>query len=143
MFKTAPIVSNFAGIVIVVMSTVMFFWVDEKGVKIWLSICLVGDVLVLATSVFWNKGVATTAQEEEYMQFDTTLTKAQAYAAVGLSEKEIEVADLLAEGLSRREIASRLFISENTAKTHISAVYKKMQVGSREELVEKLSHTVV
>ena len=142
MLKVAPIVSNFMGIIIVVGATLAFFYVSEKGVKIWLSICLVGDVLVLATSVFWNKGVATTAQEEEYMQFDTTLTKAQAYAAVGLSEKEIEVANLLAEGLSRREIASRLFISENTAKTHISAVYKKMQVGSREEFVEKISHTI-
>ncbi len=143
MLKVAPIVSNFAGIVIAVITTVMFFWADAPTVKIWLSVCLIGDVVVLATSVFWHKGVATTAQEEEYMQFDTTLTKAQAYAAVGLSEKEIEVADLLAEGLSRREIASKLFISENTAKTHISAVYKKMQVSSREELVEKLSHTVV
>lgn len=143
MLKVAPIVSNFAGIVIAVITTVMFFWADAPTVKIWLSVCLIGDVIVLATSIFWTKGVATTAQEEEYMQFDTTITKAQAYAAVGLSEKEIEVADLLAEGLSRREIASKLFISENTAKTHISAVYKKMQVSSREELVEKLSHTVV
>ena len=143
MLKVAPIVSNFMGIIIVVGATLAFFYVSEKGVKIWLSICLVGDVIVLATSVFWNKGVATTAQEEEYMQFDTTLTKAQAYEAVGLTEKEIEVADLLLEGLSLREIAAKLYISENTAKTHRTSIYKKMQVGSREELVEKVKHTTV
>ena len=142
MLKVAPITSNFAGIVITVISTVMFFYADDSVVKIWLSLCLIGDVIVLATSVFWHKGVAVTAQEEEYMQFDTTITRAQAYEAVGLTEKEIEVADLLAEGLSLREIAKKLFISENTAKTHRSNVYKKMQVASREELVEKLKHTI-
>ena len=143
MLKVAPIVSNFMGILITVAATLTFFYVSEKGVKIWLSVCLIGDVIVLATSVFWNKGVATTAQEEEYMQFDTTLTKAQAYEAVGLTEKEIEVADLLLEGLSLREIAAKLYISENTAKTHRAAVYKKMQVSSKEEFSEKISHTTV
>ena len=143
MLKIAPIVSNFAGIVIAVITTVMFFWADKVTVKIWLSLCLMGDVVVLATSVFWSKGVATTAKEEEYMSFDTTLTRAQAYDAVGLTDKEIEVADLLLEGLSLREIAGKLFISENTAKTHRSAVYRKMGVSSREELVEKLQNKTV
>ena len=142
MLKIAPIVSNFMGILIAVAATFAFFNIDEKGVRIWLSVCLAGDVIVIATSVFWDKAVSVTAQQEEYVQFDTTITKAQAYEAVGLTEKEVEFADLLVEGLSLREIANKLYISENTAKTHRKAIYKKMQVGSREELVEKLRHTV-
>ena len=143
MFKIAPIVSNFMGIAIAVAATMTFFFADEKAVKIWLSICLAGDVVVIATSIFWDKAISATAQQEEYVRFDTTLTKAQAYEAVGLTEKEIEVADLLLEGLSLREIANKLFISENTAKTHRSSIYKKMQVSSKEEFVERINHTVV
>ncbi|MBO4380694.1 MAG: helix-turn-helix transcriptional regulator, partial [Clostridia bacterium] len=136
-------VSNFMGIAIAVAATMTFFFADEKAVKIWLSICLAGDVVVIATSIFWDKAISATAQQEEYVRFDTTLTKAQAYEAVGLTEKEIEVADLLLEGLSLREIANKLFISENTAKTHRSSIYKKMQVSSKEEFVERINHTVV
>ena len=142
MLKLAPIVSNIMGILIAVAATLVFFYSGEVGLKVWLSICLVGDIVVLATSVFWNNGISVTAQEEEYVQFDTTITKAQAYESVGLTDKEIEVADLLIEGLSLREIASKLFISENTAKTHRTSVYRKMQVGSRDELVEKMKHTM-
>lgn len=142
MLKLAPIVSNIMGMIIAVAATIVFFYSGEVGLKVWLSICLVGDIVVLATSVFWNNGISLTAQEEEYVQFDTTITKAQAYESVGLTDKEIEVADLLIEGLSLREIANKLYISENTAKTHRSSVYKKMQVGSRDELVEKMKHTV-
>lgn len=143
MFRLAPIVSNFMGIVIVVASTAGFFYAGRTAVRIWLALCLVGDVIVLSTSVFWDRGVSATAQQEEYIRFDTTLTRAQAYESVGLTEKESEVADLLLEGLSLKEIAAKLFISENTAKTHRSAIYRKMQVGTREELVAKLSTTVV
>ena len=142
MLKLAPIVSNIMGMIIAVAATMVFFYSGEVGLKVWLSICLVGDIVVLATSVFWNNGISLTAQEEEYVQFDTTITKAQAYETVGLTDKEIEVADLLIEGLSLREIANKLYISENTAKTHRSSVYKKMQVGSRDELVEKMKHTL-
>lgn len=142
MLKIAPIVSNFMGMVIAVLATMAFFYSGKPGITIWLSICLGGNVLVLATSVFWNNGLSVTAQEEEYVQFDTTITKEQAYASVSLTDKEIEIAELLIEGLSLKEIASRLFISENTAKTHRSSIYKKMQVGSRKELVEKLKNTL-
>ena len=142
MLKIAPIVSNLMGIVIAVTATIGFYYADEKAVKIWLSICLVGDVAVLATSVYWDKAVSTTAQQEEYVQFDTTLTKDQAYECVGLTDKEIEIAELLIEGLSLHAISEKLFISENTVKTHRKSIYKKMQVSSREELAEKLSHTI-
>jgi ATP/maltotriose-dependent transcriptional regulator MalT len=48
-----------------------------------------------------------------------------------LSRRELEVLCLLAEGLSNREIASRLILSENTVKTHITSIYNKLGVDSR------------
>jgi LuxR family maltose regulon positive regulatory protein len=48
-----------------------------------------------------------------------------------LSERELEVLQLIAEGLTNREIASRLFLSLNTVKTHTRNIYGKLGVHSR------------
>lgn len=48
-----------------------------------------------------------------------------------LSRREKEVLDLLAEGLGVAAIARRLYISESTAKTHISKLYEKLGAGNR------------
>ncbi|HEX6387097.1 MAG TPA: LuxR C-terminal-related transcriptional regulator, partial [Anaerolineae bacterium] len=54
-----------------------------------------------------------------------------------LSEREHEVLALLAEGLSNREIARRLFISLATVKSHTAHIYGKLGVNSREEAVAR------
>jgi LuxR family maltose regulon positive regulatory protein len=48
-----------------------------------------------------------------------------------LSERELEVLKLLAEGLSNREIASRLVVAETTVKKHITHIFDKLDVTSR------------
>jgi DNA-binding NarL/FixJ family response regulator len=52
-----------------------------------------------------------------------------------LSPRENEVLQLLAEGLAVSGIARRLFISESTAKTHISKVYEKLGAGNRAQAI--------
>ncbi len=54
-----------------------------------------------------------------------------------LSERELEVLELIAEGLTNREIASRLFLSLNTVKAHTRNVYGKLGVHSRTHAVAK------
>jgi LuxR family maltose regulon positive regulatory protein len=54
-----------------------------------------------------------------------------------LSERELEVAALLADGLTYQEIARMLFISLNTVKTHLKNVYGKLGVHGRQEAVAK------
>jgi LuxR family maltose regulon positive regulatory protein len=54
-----------------------------------------------------------------------------------LSERELEVAALLADGLTYQEIARALFISLNTVKTHLKNVYGKLGVHGRQEAVAK------
>ncbi|MBZ4189270.1 helix-turn-helix transcriptional regulator [Niabella beijingensis] len=61
----------------------------------------------------------------------------QAIEKMGLSERELEVLQLMAEGLSNQEIAGRLFISLNTIKTHSSRLFEKMDVKRRTQAVEK------
>ena len=50
----------------------------------------------------------------------------------GLTSREREILRLLARGTSRTEIAEELFISINTLKTHLKAIYKKMGVSNRD-----------
>ena len=53
----------------------------------------------------------------------------------GLSNREVEVTELVSKGFSNREIAGKLFITEKTVKFHLTNVYKKMQVSSRAQLI--------
>lgn len=55
----------------------------------------------------------------------------------GLSRREYEVLVCLANGLSTSEIAAKLFISENTIKTHLASVYQKLDVKRRTQAVQK------
>ena len=54
-----------------------------------------------------------------------------------LSDRELDVLRLLAEGLSNPRIAERLFVSLNTVKTHTKNIYGKLGVGSRREAVSQ------
>jgi two-component system NarL family response regulator len=52
-----------------------------------------------------------------------------------LTDRELEVLKLVAQGLNNREIAKRLFISENTVKNHVRNLLEKLQLHSRMEAV--------
>lgn len=61
----------------------------------------------------------------------------QTIAKLGLSTRELEVLQGMAEGLSNQEIAARLFVSLNTIKTHSSRIFEKLDVRRRTQAVEK------
>ncbi|MEK5444784.1 response regulator transcription factor [Fredinandcohnia sp. FSL W7-1320] len=52
-----------------------------------------------------------------------------------LTEREMEVLQCLVEGMSNKEIADRLFISDKTVKIHVSKIFKKFDVKSRSQVV--------
>lgn len=54
-----------------------------------------------------------------------------------LSDRELEVLACLADGLTTSQIASRLFISENTVKTHVRHILEKLDASNRTEAVSK------
>lgn len=53
----------------------------------------------------------------------------------GLSNREAEVAELVTKGLSNKEVANQLFVTEKTVKFHLTNIYKKMNVKSRSQLI--------
>ncbi len=94
------------------------------GLGIWLGVTLTGrpervvvkEVAVPALSSF----VADPARRE----------------ALGITKRELEILELIAEGLSNREIAERICVSENTVKTHSSRLFDKLNAKRRTQAVQ-------
>ena len=56
---------------------------------------------------------------------------------LGISKREFEVLELIAEGLSNQDIADRLFVSTSTVKTHVSNVLAKLDASRRTEAIAR------
>ncbi|MRR56514.1 MAG: response regulator transcription factor [Deltaproteobacteria bacterium] len=55
-----------------------------------------------------------------------------------LTAKESQIVELVVEGMKNREIASRLFLSEQTIKSHLGRIFRKLQVRNRSQLVSMI-----
>ena len=55
---------------------------------------------------------------------------------LGITKRELEILELIAQGLSNREIAEKLFVSENTVKTHSSRLLEKLSAKRRTQAVQ-------
>src|SRR5690348_11151896 len=85
---------------------------------------LAGDLLTAPERVAAGAGVAGVPGEERVAVADETLTP-----------RELEVLQLMAQGLPNKLIAQRLHITEHTAKFHVSAILTKLAAASRTEAV--------
>ena len=56
---------------------------------------------------------------------------------LGITPRELEILALIARGLSNREIATQLFVSESTVKTHCARAFDKLGVGRRTQAVKR------
>jgi DNA-binding CsgD family transcriptional regulator len=94
---------------------------------IWLALKLAKPTIqtvVVEKEVYITPTNGATVNEEEL-------------AKLGLSKRELEVLQLIAEGLSNQEIAARLFVSLNTIKTHSGRIFEKLDVKRRTQAIEK------
>jgi DNA-binding NarL/FixJ family response regulator len=66
----------------------------------------------------------------------TFVVNADRVQAIGLTPRELEILGLIASGLSNREIAAALFVSENTVKTHSSRLFDKLGAKRRTQAVQ-------
>ncbi|MCU1466276.1 MAG: two component transcriptional regulator, LuxR family [Actinomycetia bacterium] len=81
------------------------------------------------------------AQEGEFVaaQFGRSVRQPWPGYELGLTLRESEVALFLAQGLRNRDIASALWVSENTVKTHLKSIFQKTAVTSRAEAIVRIS----
>ncbi len=79
-------------------------------------------------SKFFDYFQKTQEQEKSYLQNEDNLLNY-------LTQREEEVLELLTEGISYKEVATRLFISDTTVKTHVNNIFQKLQVSDKTQAV--------
>ena len=68
---------------------------------------------------------------------EVLLKRSRQIADIGLSQREIQIIRLSAEGLTAAQIADRVFLSVNTVNTHRQRIYRKMDVKNVSEMLRK------
>ena len=92
----------------------------------------------LAVKLAPSKVKTVTVEKEIYIHNNGTFSiNEKEVQKLGISNRELEVLQLMAQGLSNREIGERLFVSLNTVKTHSSRLFEKLGVKRRTQAIEK------
>lgn len=89
-------------------------------------------------------GAASDADTDDVMSLATEIVMSHARKLAeerGLSPREVEIATYLALGYSRGQIQKRLYISPGTVNTHISHIYQKLDIHSRDDLQSLLDQS--
>ena len=92
---------------------------------------LVLCILFTAVGTWLGKHLGRPAQDKGFG------VNTKALAALGISEREARVLELLGAGYNNAELADALNISVNTVKTHLKNLYSKLDVGQRGKAIRK------
>jgi DNA-binding NarL/FixJ family response regulator len=95
--------------------------------------------LVEAIKDIYNGGSPMSSQIARLVVLNFAATKSAEVYSSELSRRENEILQLLSKGFRYKEIASQLFISIETVRTHIRNIYEKLQVKTRGEALSKIN----
>jgi DNA-binding CsgD family transcriptional regulator len=127
------------GVLIVVLRLIEFrFLVVEHSLEIYGGLI----ALLFAALGIWL-GLKLTRKEEVVVVKEIPVPSTQPFALneerlkdLGITRRELEILELMAQGMSNREIADKLFVSENTVKTHSSRLFDKLSAKRRTQAVQ-------
>lgn len=128
-----------AGVLIVVLKLIEFrFLIVSHSFEIYAGLIAV----VFASLGIWL-GLRLTRKKEVVILKEVPVPASQPFAlneerlkGLGITKRELEILELIAQGMSNREIAEKLFVSENTVKTHSSRLFDKLSAKRRTQAVQ-------
>lgn len=138
MLKAVAVYGLAGGVLIVVLTLTEYrFLVVERSVEIYGALV----AAIFAALGIWLGLTLTRTREVVVVKevpapglpFVADVAKVQ---ELGITPREMEILGLIAKGMSTREIAAALFVSENTVKTHASRLFDKLGVNRRIKAVE-------
>ena len=125
------------GALIVLLKLIEYrFLVVEHSIEIYGGlIALLFAVLGIWLGLKLTKKTETIIVQEVRAARPFTLNETR-LRELGITRRELEILELIAGGLSNREIAEKLFLSENTVKTHSSRLFDKLSARRRTQAVQ-------
>jgi DNA-binding CsgD family transcriptional regulator len=131
------------GLLIVVLKLTEYrFMVAEHSVEIYVALvaALFAGLGIWLGLTLTRKRPATIIKEvpvrAPVQSTDPFVADEARVSRLGITARELEILGLIASGLSNREIAGRLFVSENTVKTHSSRLFDKLGAKRRTQAVQ-------
>ena len=128
-----------AGILIAVLRAIEYRWlVLDYSVEIYAALV----AAIFAAVGIWLGQRLTRKRErvvvrEVVVPAPSTFVRDQSKVeSLGITPRELEILELIAAGLSNKEIAARVYVSENTIKTHSSRVFEKLGARRRTQAVQ-------
>ncbi|MDB5977086.1 MAG: regulatory protein LuxR [Nevskia sp.] len=139
MYKHVLLYGLLCGVLIAALRLIGYRWlVVEYSVEIYGALV----AAVFAALGIWL-GLRLTRRSETVVVREVPVPAPAAFvrdesrlSALGITPRELEVLELIAAGLSNKEVAARLFVSENTVKTHSSRVFDKLGAMRRTQAVQ-------
>jgi two-component system, NarL family, response regulator LiaR len=119
-------------------------WTEYRFLVIEHSIEIYGGLTAVTFAVLgiWL-GLKLTGRQERIVVKEVPVAEGKPFIAderkradLGITRRELEILELIAEGMSNREIAEKLYVSENTVKTHSSRVFDKLGARRRTMTVQ-------
>ncbi len=114
-------------------------WQSGDNMFNWVAVFCVlffGIGIFISRKLFIKKVVVKIKEEAAVQGLAFSIDEAQVQKT-GISKRELEILQLVGEGLSNLQIAEKLFLSEHTVKKHISNLFFKLDVQRRTEAVKK------
>jgi len=138
--KRALLYGSIGGVLIALLKLIEY----QYFVRAYPTEIYVGLVALIFTAVGVYAGLRLTRHKEVVVVKEVRvreggpfLLNADKRKELGITPREHEILGLIAEGLSNREIGERLFVSENTVKTHSSRLFEKLGVNRRVQAVQR------
>jgi len=115
------------------------FLVLEHSIEIYGGLI----ALIFAAVGIWL-GLKITRKEQVIVEREVMTPRSASFVLnqqrlheLAITKRELEILGLIADGLSNREIGERLFVSENTVKTHSSRLFDKLSARRRTQAVQR------
>lgn len=109
----------------------------HSGIKGFVSYCAVSESLFAAIcSIVRGQPWFDVEIFQAYIEFVSNLNKRKSQCAMAFTERQTQIATLLKEGLSNKEIALRLAISGSTVKFHMAKLFAKLNIHDRRSVMK-------